>query len=193
MLSQADRAKRALVTLRNRVAVLYNLVLGVTLDPSDTEARGAYKKLSRRCHPDRRGGSNEHQTALNLAHESWQEAKQAAEDSKKKRNQRKDNTPTNTVLLPPCRQNRLLKEFRFRSAAVLLTCQKFFEPDVWKQFQKFVRSQLFQWKVQYWCATLETNSDDTFHLHLALQVYSAAGQTAQAFTSEDVTPSPSTR
>ena len=188
MVSQAGRVKRALVSLLNQLAVLYNLVLGVTRDPSDTEVRGAYKKLSRRCHPDRRGGSNEHQKALNLAHESWQEAKQAAEDSKKKRNQRKDSTPADTVLLPPPRQNRLLKEFRFRSAAVLLTYQEFFEPDVWKRFLKFVRSQFFQWKVQYWCATLKTNSDDTFHLHLALQFYSAADRTAQAFTFEDVTP-----
>ena len=59
---------------------------------------------------------------------------------------------------------------------------------MWKRFLKFVRSQLFQWKVQYWCAALETNSDDTFHLHLALPFYSAADRTAQAFTFEDVTP-----
>ena len=188
MVSHVDRAKRALVTLLNRLAVLYKLVLGVTRDSTDTEVRGAYKKLSRRCHPDRRGGSNEHQKALNLAHESWQEAKQAAEDSKKKKSQPKDNTPADTVVLPSWRQNRLLKEFRFRSAAVLLTYQKFSEPDVWKRFLKFVRSQLFQWKAQYWCATLETNSDDTFHLHLALQFYSAADRTVQAFTFEGVAP-----
>ena len=150
--------------------------------------RGAYKNLSKTCHPDRRVGSNEHQTVLNLAQESWQEAKQAAEESKKKKNQRKDNTPADTVVLPHWQQNRLRKEFRFRPAAVLLTYQKFFELDVWKRFLKFVRSQLFQWKVQYWCATLETNSDDTFHLHLALWSYSAADRTAQAFTFEDVTP-----
>ena len=49
-----------------------------------------------------------------------------------------------------------------------MKCQKFSELDVWKRFLKFVRSQLFQWRVQHWCATLETNSDGTFHLHLAL-------------------------
>ena len=71
---------------------------------------------------------------------------------------------------------------------MLLTYQEFFELGVWKRFLKFVRSQFFQWKVQYWCATLKTNSDDTFHLHLALQFYSAADRTAQAFIFEDVTP-----
>ena len=75
MVSHVDRAKRALVTLLNQLAVLYKLVLGVTRDSTDTEVRGAHKKLSRRCHPDRRGGSNEHQKALNVAHESWQKAK----------------------------------------------------------------------------------------------------------------------
>ena len=103
MVSHAGRAERDLVTLLNQLAVRYNLVLGVTRDSSDTEVRGAYTKLSRSCHLDRRGGSNEHQTALNLAHESWQEAQQAAEDNKKKRNQRKDNTPADTVLFPPDR------------------------------------------------------------------------------------------
>ena len=167
MVSHVDRAKRALVILLSQLAVLYKLVLCVTRDSTDTEVRGAYKKLSRTCRLDRRGGSNEHQKVLNLAHESWQKAKQAAEDSKKKKSQSKDNTPADTVVLPSWRQNRLLKGFRFRSAAVLLTYQKFFEPGVWKRFLNVVRSQLFQWKIQYWCATLETNSDDT-HVPLAL-------------------------
>ena len=149
MVSHLDRAKRALVTLLNQLAVLYKLVLGVTRDSTDTEARGAYKKLSRKCHPDRRGGSNEHQKALNLAHESWQKAKQAAEDCQKKKKLRKEKTPADAVVLPLWQQNRLRKEFRFRSAAVLLKYQKFSEPDVWKRFLKFVRSQLFQWRVQY--------------------------------------------
>ena len=168
MASYVDRAGRALVTLLNQLAVFYNLVLGVTRDSTDTDVRGALKKLSKKCHPNRRVGSNEHQKALNLAHESWQKAKQAAEDRQKKKKQRKEKTPANAVVLPLWQQNRLRKEFRFRSAAVLLTYQKFSEPDVWKRFLKFVRSQFFQWKVQYWCAILETNSDDTLHLHLAL-------------------------
>ena len=113
--------KRDLVTLLNLLAVLNDLVLGVTRDSTDTEVRGAYKKLSRTCRPDRRGGSNEHRKALNLAHESWQKAKQAAEDRKKKKSRPNDNTAANTVVLHSWRQNRLLKEFRFRSAAVLLT------------------------------------------------------------------------
>ena len=70
MVSNVDRAKRALVTLLNQLAALYNLVLGVTRDSTNTEARGAYKTLSKRRHADCRGGSNEHQKALNLAHES---------------------------------------------------------------------------------------------------------------------------
>ena len=91
-------------------------------------------------------------------------------------------------MVPLWEQSRLRKEFCFRSAAVLLTYQNFSEPGMWKRFLKFVRSQRFQWKVQCWRATLETNSDDTFHLHLALQFYSAADRTAQGFTFESVTP-----
>ena len=45
-MSNLDLAKRALVTLLNRLAVLYNLVLGVTRESSDADVRGAFKKLS---------------------------------------------------------------------------------------------------------------------------------------------------
>ena len=127
MVSNLDHAKRALVTLLNRLAALYDLVLGVTRDSSAAVVRGACKKLSRKCHPDH-GGNVEHQKAINAAHDAWQEAKKAAETSKeqRKRDRRSSaSTQGNTVVLPTWRQNRLRKDFRFQSAAVLLTCQKF--------------------------------------------------------------------
>ena len=85
MVSNLDCAKRALVTLLNRLAALYNLVLGVTRESSDADVRGAYKKLSRKRHPDHRG-NGEHQKALNVAHDAWQEAKKTAQTSKEQRN-----------------------------------------------------------------------------------------------------------
>ena len=193
MVSNVDLAKRALVTLLNSLAALYNLVLGVTRESSDADVRGAYKKLSRKCHPDR-GGNGEHQKAVNAAHDAWQEAKKTAQTSKEQRNRdRRSSTSTqgNTEVLPAWRQNKLRKDFRFQSAAVLLTYQKFEDPCAWKRFLVFVRTQLFRWTVKYWCATMETNQDGTHHLHLALQFYNARDRTAQNFSFEGVTPNAS--
>ena len=77
MVSAIDRAKRALVTLLKSLATVYGLVLSVTRDAPDKDVRTAYRKVSRKAHPDH-GGSAEHQTALNNAHDAWQEAIKAS-------------------------------------------------------------------------------------------------------------------
>ena len=64
MVSAVDQAKRALVSLLKSLATTYSLVLSVTRDAPDKDVRSAYRKVSRKVHPDR-GGSAEHQTALN--------------------------------------------------------------------------------------------------------------------------------
>ena len=102
MVSRLDQAKRALVMLLNRLAALYNLVLGVTRDSSEADVRGAYKRLSRKCHPDH-GGNVERQKAVNAAQDAWQEAKKTARTNKQQRDRdRRSSTGTQgtTVVLP---------------------------------------------------------------------------------------------
>ena len=71
MVSAVDRAKRALVTLLRLLATAYGCVADVTRDSSDLEIKSAYRKLSRKVHPDK-GGLVADQTRLNCAYEGWQ-------------------------------------------------------------------------------------------------------------------------
>ncbi len=50
MVSEVDRAKRALVTLLRRLASLYAVTLDLTRDSLDADVRTAYRKVSRKTH-----------------------------------------------------------------------------------------------------------------------------------------------
>ena len=77
MVSSVDRAKRALVSLLIRLAKLYSIVLDITRDSADVDIRRAFKKVSRKAHPDR-GGSGEHQQTLNDTHAAWEQSQRDA-------------------------------------------------------------------------------------------------------------------
>jgi len=167
MPSALDRAKRSLVSLLKTLAGVYGVALNLTRDSTDQEVATAYRKLSRKTHPDR-GGRPEHQTQLNNARDEWEEAKQQARGNHGGCRQR-DTTASSSGLAPAREQKYTEKGFRFQGAGVLLTYQKFSDSGVWDAFVEFVSGSLLKWAVRYWCATMETNADGTFHLHLMLQ------------------------
>ena len=68
MVSAADLAKRALVTLLKFLAGLSGVGLSVSGDSTDKEVHTAYRKISRKTHPDH-GGSTQHQSSLKNAFE----------------------------------------------------------------------------------------------------------------------------
>ena len=197
MVSVVDAAKRALVSLLLRLAALYSLTLGVKRDSPDAEVKSAFRRVSKKAHPDR-GGDTSKQQDLNNAYAAWQTAVRDAaekakqrESSKRARKSKKSqgtSCSSSAVALPLWEQARCEKQFRFQSAAVLLTYQRFGESAVWQRFVQSVREHLVAWKIKFWCATLETNQDQTYHLHLALQFYSASDRTAKAFAFEGVNP-----
>ena len=53
MVSETDRTKRALVSLLKTLAGIYAVTLNVTRESSDKDVSSAYRKLSRKTHPDR--------------------------------------------------------------------------------------------------------------------------------------------
>ena len=55
MVSSIDRAKRALVALLKRLAVVYLVELNLTRDSADAAVRTGHRKLSRKSHPDHGG------------------------------------------------------------------------------------------------------------------------------------------
>ena len=80
------------------------------------------------------------------------------------------------------------KVFRIRSRGVLLTYQKFSDTNVWPRFLTYVESVVQSHRVRYWSATMETNGDGTFHLHLMLQFKRDVDTSTKSFAFEGVTP-----
>ena len=116
MVSAIDRAKRALVTLLKSLATVYGLVLSVTRDATDKEILSAYRKVSRKAHPDQ-GGSVEHQTALNNARDAWDEALKASKGRGGKRTNTGSTTQGEHQNLPTAREAKAEGKqgmFRFR-------------------------------------------------------------------------------
>lgn len=177
MVSDIDRARRALVSLLKSLAKIYDIVLDVTRESGDKDLRKAFRTVSRKTHPDH-GGNAAHQKALNTARDEWVDALKATQ---------RRGRPS-AVLLPTVREKRSSPGFRIRALGVLLTYQKFTAASVWTRFVPFVKEHVVQWRVRFWSATMETNHDETFHLHLMLQFYRARDQTSQPFVFESVRP-----
>ena len=193
MVSVVDTAKRALVHVMLQLATLYGLALTVARESSVGDVRAAFRKLARKVHPDK-GGSLEHQQQLNAARDVWEDAMTNAAPRGRKR---KSNDPdgqgraaseqgilvANTHEAP-----RKGPTFRIRSIAVLFTYQKFFDVNAWYEFCRFVRHNVVKWGVKLWCATMETNTDTTYHIHLCVQFYKAAERSLPPFTFDGVRP-----
>ena len=73
MNSALQRAKRALVNLIKQIAPLYGVTISIDRTSPDAAVKAAYRKLSKKSHPDR-GGNVEHQKSLNVAYETWEKA-----------------------------------------------------------------------------------------------------------------------
>ena len=131
MVSLLDRTKRALVSLLKTLAAIYGIAVNVTRDSADKDVSSAYRRVSRKAHPDH-GGQPEHQTELNNAHDVWQKAKLDAKGkhggSRKETAASSSSTVVATVM--PRRRQIEKKDFRVRGTGVLLTYQKFADTGV---------------------------------------------------------------
>ena len=130
MVSLLDRTKRALVSLLKTLAAIYGIAVNVTRDSADKDVSSAYRRVSRKAHPDH-GGQPEHQTELNNAHDVWQKAKLDAKGkhggSRKEAAASSSSTAVATVR---ARRQIEKKDFRVRGTGVLLTYQKFADTGV---------------------------------------------------------------
>ena len=191
MVSALDRARRALVGLLKTIAALYGVVESISRDSPDKDLRSAYRRISRKTHPDH-GGDAEHQKSLNNAMGAWEEAQKASRrhgGDRRKGGSSADGAAQVPSGLPATHGDPKEKgKFRFQSQGILLTYQKFDDKACWKRFVTYVEGQLCVWKVRYWCATLETNLDGTFHLHLMLQFFRAQNRNTTTFAFEGVLP-----
>jgi curved DNA-binding protein CbpA len=177
MVSAVDTAKRVLVTLLKSLAGIYGVVLALTRESTDVQLKAAYKKVSRKAHTDK-GGSPEHQKALSAARDAWEEALREVKTRGGDQRTKKPQGRTVPSLVHDLRET---PGYRFRGVGVLLTYQKFTDTGCWQAFLDHTKARLVLWKAKFWCATMETNSDGTYHLHLMLQFYAAKERQAQTF------------
>ena len=191
MVSAADVAKRAFIKVMLELAALYGLALPLNRDSAAVAIKAAFRKLAVKVHPDK-GGSLEDQQSLNSARDKWETAVADAPG----RGRGRKRTATDAGQPAPSEQLAVVlptkiarvRQYRIQSLAVLLTFQKFDDMGVWRRFTAFVKEQLREWAVRLWCATMETNDDDTYHLHLCIQFHCAADRIAETFTFEGVRP-----
>ena len=71
MVSALDIAKRAYVKLLLQLATIYGVVLTLTRDSPAAAVASAFRKVAVKVHPDK-GGTVDHQQALNAAREKWE-------------------------------------------------------------------------------------------------------------------------
>ena len=138
------------------LAATYCIILSLNRNSSDDDVRSAFKKVSRKVHPDK-GGSGADQSLLTAARDVWLDAiKEAAG----KHGGKKAKASPEHGLVTPSRREREKKEagFRVQSLGVLLTYQKFVAASVWSRFLVFVGALLQKHGVKHWSATLETNA-----------------------------------
>ena len=185
MVSNIDTAKGAHVTLIKALAVIYGLAVGLTRESTDVQVRAAFKKVSCKAHPDR-GGTTEHQTGLNTARDAWEDALRSKVRGKHPRG--KD--PHNGVAVAVAKRD--TKTHRFQGLGVLLTYQKFSDTACWKDFLEHAAAHLLLWKVRYWSATMETNAEGTYHLHLMLRFFKAQERYSQTFAFTGIWPNSQT-
>ena len=133
MVSSIETAKRMFVTLLKSLAVIYSVVLGLTRESTDTQVKAAYKKVSRRAHPDQ-GGDAKHQASLNAARDAWEDAVRASKGHGGKRTANTNKGKTSTVLLPVRVERHASPGFRVQGVGVLLTYQKFSDTGCWQTF-----------------------------------------------------------
>ena len=123
MVSAIDLAKRSLVKVLKKYALLYLVATSLGRDSTAAQVRAAYRKVSLKAHPDH-GGDGEHQKELNVAFEAWQQALQGARGQHGgKRKGKKGRSPSHGQLpaLTVHEQRREKDGYRFQSAVVLLT------------------------------------------------------------------------
>ena len=73
MVSDIEKAKRALIAVLRSLSLLYNCGFDISRESVDTAITKAYRSLSRKVHPDK-GGRPGDQTRLNAAHDVWTDA-----------------------------------------------------------------------------------------------------------------------
>ncbi len=182
--SRAERAKRALVSLLLALAAAYGVSLTLRREAGDAAVTEAFRRVIRKAHPDK-GGSVQDAQRLQQAREDWQATLKAPGVAGRPRcppaaaaagtggGHRPVLPLLSDAVLDVADPEQAGKAFRIQAEATMLTYQGFQDLAQWRRLVVFVQRHVGQWRVRHWCATLETNAAQGFHVHLMLQFASA--------------------
>lgn len=170
VVSAAQAAKRALVTLLLTFAKLYAVNLNITRDADKKSVEAAFRKVVKRTHPDK-GGKLEDQQRLQAARAKWQNLLQ--EKKPKQRSQVKNRKKERLLPIQASGNGSSAKAFLIRSTAVLLTYHNIPE-SAWNAFLQFLAQHFVLWQVLHWCASMERCESGAPHVHVMLQFVGAS-------------------
>ena len=174
-LSVVQAAKRAFVKVILALALQYELALKVNRDSEDNEVLAAYRRLSKKVHPDK-GGRTEDQQKLQAAKDAWEGAKKstgttgassggtAARSAPARAPEDEPTLKGDLAVHVPATST-----YRVHSTGVLLTYHGVKNQAHWRELVAFFELHKREWSVKYWCATLETTKQGKLHAHVMLQ------------------------
>ena len=136
--------------------------MDVRRESPDPDVVRAFKRVPRAVHPDK-GGRRQDQQRLNAARDRWEEARRERRPQSGRPAGSEAAGASAGPLLPTAAPPR--SDFRINSTAVLLTYQAVRDLEQRRRFIVFAGSRLKTWKVKYWTATLEANTEGGFHTH----------------------------
>lgn len=180
-----DVKKRALVTLLKRLARKYKLNLDLVREASDAQVLAAFRRVIRWAHPDK-SGSEDDTKDLNLARDQWEGAKQNRRGPGRQPRPPHAAPQSNSEDAGPLAEN--VPGKRIHAQAVMLTFQGVVDLQQWQRFLDFWKANMKKWCVKYWCATLESNQQQGYHIHAMTQFKTKRDCHSKGFTFEGLAP-----
>ena len=191
--SPALAARRSLVQVLLALAAAYGVLLTLTRDARDEQVVAAYKKVTRKVHPDK-GGSTADFQRLQAAKDEW-EAKRSSrgqagrpQSQGKPRAQAQAQQPRSEIVAELADPEQVRKSFRIQSGAVLLTYNGVRDVAQWHRFVAFVNANFRRWGVCHWCATLEATRKGALHIHCMVQFRKSKDRDTRPFFFEGLKP-----
>ena len=74
----------------------------------------------------------------------------------------------------------------------MLTYNSVVDAEQWGRFVGFLSASTKQWKVKYWCATMESTKADGLHFHVFLQFSKLPDRSSRSFAFEGLAPNAQT-
>jgi hypothetical protein len=200
--------KRRLVSVLLELSQQYGITsVTITRDSPDADIKKAFRRVILKVHPDK-GGSEAATKKLNDVWSAWLDevknsegpgrptseptppptsspasAKQKTTPKKRPATQAQPSKPVHPALQSPSRQ------YRINAEAILLTYQGIYSLSEWSSFLSFIKRHLRDWRVQYWCATFESNQEEEgIHAHLMLQFRTKQDRSTAGFIFHGIRP-----